>query len=64
LKETKRQWQRLWWKTGQDVKKVGGKVAGGISDKYKEEDNNDNKRPHKRCSNRKKCRVDITELGR
>ena len=39
-------------------------MVGGINDKYKEEGDNDNKSPHKRCSNREKCRVDITELGR
>ncbi len=48
---------------GDDNKKRGGRVVGGIIDKSKEE-NDDNKGPQKRCSHRKKSRVEITELGR
>ncbi len=48
---------------GDDNKKGGGKVVGGIIDESKEE-NDDNKGPQKRCSNRKKSRVKITDLGR
>jgi hypothetical protein len=41
-------------KTGDNVKKVGVKVVGGIIDESKEEDDDDNKGPQKCCLNRKK----------
>jgi hypothetical protein len=41
-------------KTRDNIKKVGGKVVGGIINESKEEDNDDNKGPQKHCSNRKK----------
>ena len=41
-------------KTGDDVKKVGGRVVGEIIHESKEEDDDDNKGHQKRCSNREK----------
>jgi hypothetical protein len=41
-------------KTGEDVKKVDGKVVGGIINESKEEDNDDNKGHQKLCLNREK----------
>ncbi len=48
---------------GDDNTNGGGKVVGGIINESKEE-NDDNKGPQKCHSNRKKSRVEITELGK